>query len=196
MWTAPLRRHCSQSMCRSRLCCALSQARAESSGSRPISLFFSTDQSQTFLQFGSGLFLHITLQPTTRWCLKTYLSLGSTCTNAKVNAYSEIWILLQPLVTFRLIEQQSQTFWLFHADLKHLLRLKCTNRHLSVLLLPTGMEQTWNRVSLICLFCLWCRAKKTFFHAHAAETRPGCDHLAQTTKLLLLFKHFTLLRLE
>lgn len=176
MWTAPLRRHCSQSMCRSRLCCALSQARAESSVSCPISLFFFINElTWTFLQFGSGLFLHITLQPTTRWCLKTYLSLGSTCTNAKVNAYSEIWILLnmQPLVTFRLIEQQSQTSWLFHADLKHLLRLKCTNRHLSVLLLPTGMEQTWNRVSLICLFCLWCRAKKTFFTLMLQ--RPGQD---------------------
>lgn len=39
------------------------------------------------------------------------------------------------------------------------------------------------------------QSQEDSFHT-AAENSPGCDHLAQTTKPLLLFKHFTLLRLE
>lgn len=40
------------------------------------------------------------------------------------------------------------------------------------------------------------QSQEDILHSDAAETRPGCDHLAQTTKPLLLSKHFTLLRLE
>lgn len=36
------------------------------------------------------------------------------------------------------------------------------------------------------------RSQEDIFHTDAAGNRLGCAHLGQTTKLLLLLKHFTL----
>lgn len=63
--------------------------------------------------------------------------------------------------------------------IKHLLWLKCTNHQLSVLLVPTGMEPTWNTASLISFFWLWCRAKRTFF---TLRLQPGMWSLSPNHK--------------
>lgn len=40
------------------------------------------------------------------------------------------------------------------------------------------------------------RGQEGIFHTDAAENRPGGDRFAQTTNLLLLFKHSALWQLE